>query len=278
MIEFCSDNFFTNIITTLRSVMTYIIYSRKGDRVYYSLSKSQRSSVKPFPIQKTVYLGRYHNALEKIKLLEDSEEERERLIKELNKKELNLNGYLPIVNNVKYDCIVIDPPWFYTLRNNDKTHRNRIPYPPMKIEEILKLPVPSLCNESGSVLWLWFTNNHVIEAVKCIEEWGFSLKTILTWEKVSKKGTPRIGTGHWLRNCTEHCILAVKGKVSSFSHSKTLTNESTVLRAQRREHSRKPDEFYVLVEKLCPGSKLEMFARQEREGWDSWGNETTKFN
>ena len=177
-----------------------------------------------------------------------------------------------------YSCLVIDPPWFYQLRTKDETHRNRIPYPPMKIEEILALPIPDLCDPGGAVLWLWYTNNHMIEASDCLCHWGFDLKTILTWEKVSKSGQTRIGTGHWLRNCTEHCALAVKGKVPSFLHSKTLTNQPTIIKAERREHSRKPEEFYQLVEHFCLGSKLELFARQRREGWDCWGNEVDKFS
>lgn len=175
-----------------------------------------------------------------------------------------------------YSCVVIDPPWYYQLRKDDNTHRNRIPYPPMQPEEILRLPVPELCDKDA-VLWLWFTNNHMIEAANCISHWGFKLKTILTWEKVAKNGATRLGTGHWLRNCTEHCILATRGNVVSFSHSKRLTNQPTILKAERREHSRKPDEFYDLVEHLCTGSKLEMFARQKRIGWDAWGNEVDKF-
>ncbi|MDZ8069938.1 MAG: MT-A70 family methyltransferase [Nostoc sp. DedQUE08] len=89
----------------------------------------------------------------------------------------------------QYQCIVIDPPWFYRLRNQDKTHRNRINYKPMHIQEILSLPVPDLSDRTGSVLWLWYTNNHMIEAAHCLETWGFELKTILTWEKVTKDNT-----------------------------------------------------------------------------------------
>jgi N6-adenosine-specific RNA methylase IME4 len=178
----------------------------------------------------------------------------------------------------QYHCIIIDPPWFYRLRSNDKTHRNRIPYQPMQIEEILALPVPELCDSTGCVLFLWYTNNHMIEAAQCLQTWGFNLKTILTWEKVTKAGTPHIGTGHWLRNCTEHCALAVRGDVKAFA-GRTLSNESTILRARRREHSRKPLEFHQLVEKLCPNmSKLEMFARESREGWDCWGDEAGIFD
>ncbi|MCW5318368.1 adenine-specific DNA methyltransferase [Nostoc sp. KVJ3] len=179
----------------------------------------------------------------------------------------------------QYQCIVIDPPWFYRLRNQDKTHRNRINYKPMHIEEILSLPVPDLSHPTGSVLWLWYTNNHMIEAAHCLQTWGFELKTILTWEKVTKDGTKtHLGVGHWLRNSTEHCALAVRGNVKAFS-GRTLTNESTILHSPRREHSRKPESFYQLVDKLCPDiTKLEMFARESRDGWDCWGDEALKFD
>lgn len=179
----------------------------------------------------------------------------------------------------QYQCIVIDPPWFYRLRSKDKTHRNRIPYQPMRTEEILALPIPELCGSNGCILWLWYTNNHMVEAAQCLQTWGFELKTILTWEKVTKDGTKtHLGVGHWLRNSTEHCALAVRGNVKAFS-GRTLTNESTILHSPRREHSRKPESFYQLVDKLCPDiTKLEMFARESRDGWDCWGDEALKFD
>lgn len=178
----------------------------------------------------------------------------------------------------QYQCIVIDPPWFYRLRPNDKTHRNRIPYQPMRIEQIKALPIVELSDSSGCILWLWFTNNHMLEAAQCLQTWGFELKTILTWEKVTKNSKTHLGVGHWLRNCTEHCALAVRGNVKAFA-GRSLTNESTILHANRREHSRKPEEFYQLVDKLCPDmTKLEMFARESRPGWDCWGDEASKFD
>lgn len=179
----------------------------------------------------------------------------------------------------QYQCIVIDPPWFYRLRNQDKTHRNRINYKPMHIEEILSLPVPDLSHPTGSVLWLWYTNNHMVEAAQCLQTWRFELKTILTWEKVTKDGTKtHLGVGHWLRNSTEHCALAVRGNIKAFS-GRTLTNESTILHSPRREHSRKPESFYQLVDKLCPDiTKLEMFARESRDGWDCWGDQADLFD
>lgn len=100
-----------------------------------------------------------------------------------------------------------------------------------------------------------------------LDAWGFAEKTILTWAK------DRMGTGDWLRGKTEHCILAVRG-----APHVNLTNQTTLLTAPLRDHSRKPDEFYALVEALCPGSKLEVFARQQRPGWVVWGAESEKFD
>ncbi len=258
--------------------MAFIRTKTQNGKNYYYLIESKLSSKSNTPRQKSKYLGKYQRACHIIEKLNISEDIKEIFLLSIKNKEQALNpDTYPLPIN-KYSCIVIDPPWFYELRKDDNTHRNRIPYLPMKIEEILKLPVPDLCDKEGTVLWLWFTNNHMLEASRCIQDWGFTLKTILTWEKISKNGTTRIGTGHWLRNCTEHCILATRGKVTSFSHSKKLTNEPTILKTRRREHSRKPEEFYTLVEHLCEGTKLEMFARQQREGWDTWGNEVNKFD
>ncbi|MEH2233898.1 MAG: MT-A70 family methyltransferase [Nostoc sp.] len=157
-----------------------------------------------------------------------------------------------------YQCIVIDPPWFYRLRSKDKTHRNRIPYQPMRTEEILALPIPELCGSNGCILWLWFTNNHMIEAAQCLQTWGFELKTILTWEKVTKDGTKtHLGVGHWLRNSTEHCALAVRGNVKAFS-GRTLTNESTILHSPRREHSRKPFSMCLRKKELYEVLKIQL--------------------
>jgi N6-adenosine-specific RNA methylase IME4 len=81
-----------------------------------------------------------------------------------------------------------------------------------------------------------------------------------------------MGVGNWLRNVTEHCVVAVRGKPIV-----SLTNQTTIIREKRREHSRKPEAFYSLVEALCPGSKLEMFSRTSRAGWNAWGAEKEKF-
>lgn len=259
--------------------MPFIAKKTIEGRQYYSLVKSVRVDGKPRH-EILQYLGAYEDAVLQIGRLRNvAETDKQAYLTRLAKLEGLLNNVKIPFPEKAYQCIVLDPPWYYSMRNDDETHRNRIPYKPMKLEEILKLPIPELAERAGCVLWLWFTNNHLIEAAECIKHWGFEQKTILTWEKISKNGATRIGTGHWLRNATEHCILATRGKVKAFSNTKTLSNEPTIIKAPRREHSRKPDEFYALVSKLCPSmSKLEMFARQSRADWDCWGDEVGMFS
>lgn len=157
-----------------------------------------------------------------------------------------------------FHVIVADPPWRYESGND-------LPYPTMGIEEIKGLAASDIAGEDA-ILWLWTTNAHLRVAFDVVKSWGFEYKTLLTWVK------DRMGTGEWLRGQTEHCLLATRGK-PVFIHG----NHTTVLKALRREHSRKPEEFYVLVEATCPGSKVELFARQTRAGWQVFGNQTDLF-
>ncbi len=169
---------------------------------------------------------------------------------------------LPPVDG-EYHCIVIDPPWAYGSRADDATHRARNPYPSMTVAEITAMEIPAA---RDCILWLWTTNAFLHDAYHILEAWGFTPKTALTW------GKDRMGLGDWLRGQTEHCILAIRGRPVV-----TLTNQTTLLHGPLREHSRKPDEFYALVESLCHGRKLEMFARARRRGWDAHGAETEQF-
>jgi N6-adenosine-specific RNA methylase IME4 len=121
------------------------------------------------------------------------------------------------------------------------------------------LPIPS---HSDTILWLWATNTFLHDAFHLLEAWGFQYHTTLTW---AKQG---VGLGDWLGGQTEHCLMATKGNYKVFRN-----NESTLLQADRQKHSEKPDAFYSMVEKLCPGIKADMFARKQREGWYCWGAE-----
>lgn len=157
----------------------------------------------------------------------------------------------------RYDVIVVDPPWPYGTSYDPDDRRIASPYPEMSIEKIkdLKLPATENC-----ILWLWTTNAFLHDAFHILEAWGFEPKTLLTWVKT------KIGIGVWLRGQTEHCILAVRGQPLI-----DLTNQSTVLFTDTSQHSKKPGEFYNLVESLCIGWKLNYFAREKREGWDTYG-------
>lgn len=166
----------------------------------------------------------------------------------------------PVVG--RFEVLVVDPPWtFNKTREDDPTQRGRTPYPTMTEDQIkaIKLPESDNC-----ILWLWTTNAHLAtgEASRVLQAWGYNPKSILTWVK------NKMGTGDWLRGQTEHCILATKGRPVVCPPV-----PSTVLNAAVNEHSEKPDEFYRMVETMCPGSKGELFARRKRDGWNQHGVE-----
>jgi N6-adenosine-specific RNA methylase IME4 len=168
----------------------------------------------------------------------------------------------PLPGNGPYRVIVADPPWPYEKRSEDPSHRATYPYPQMSIRQICDTNVASLAHED-CVLLLWVTNHHMREAFNVLDAWGFEQKTILTWAK------DRMGAGDWLRGQTEHCLMTVRGKpvVEIKSHS-------TLLLAPRRAHSEKPDEFYSLVESLCPAPRYAyLWSRMAREKWDGHGDE-----
>lgn len=168
-----------------------------------------------------------------------------------------------------FRVIVADPPWAYEKRASDASHREVSPFPSMSIRDIKAMDVEAMAC-TNCILWLWTTNAHMEEAFGVVKKWGFMQKTILTWVK------NKLGMGDWLRGKTEHCLLAVRGKptVTTCDSGEAPT---TVIHGKVREHSRKPEEFYELVERLCPGSKLELFARERRKGWTVHGSETGKF-
>jgi len=158
-----------------------------------------------------------------------------------------------------FDVIAIDPPWNYGTKYDPESRRIANPYPEMSQEELLKINLPA---KDDCILWLWTTNSFMKDAYELLEEWGFTPKNILTWNKVN------MGVGHWLRNVTEHCILAVKG--SPVWTNKTFT---TLLTEKRSVHSKKPESFYQMVDKICYGRKLEYFSRNKRDGWEVFGDE-----
>lgn len=207
-------------------------------------------------------------AEEHLQRVKNGDREARRSIKEARKQiekkkhEREIENQDPSLNSeTDFDVIVADPPWDY---NNDEwreTKQGTVPYPTLSLDELKDIDIPA---GDDCILWLWFTNAFVQEAAELVDAWGFEQKTILTWDK------DWLGLGHWLQNQTEHAMLCVRG-----SPAEDMAGESTVLRCQResRDHSKKPEEFYELVERTCPGSKLELFAREARDGWVGFGDE-----
>ncbi len=162
-----------------------------------------------------------------------------------------------------FGVIVIDPPWPYGTKYDPDNRRAASPYPEMSMEDIELIDFHPANN---AVLWLWTTHRFMRHSFGILDAWGFGDKAIVTWVK------DRMGLGSWLRSQSEFCIMAVKGKPVI-----NLTNQTTVIKGPLREHSRKPDEFYAMVESLCPGRRLDYFAREKRKGWITYGSETAKF-
>ena len=162
-----------------------------------------------------------------------------------------------------FHVISIDPPWPYGTGYDANGRRAANPYPEMSLEQIRALELPAA---EDCVLWLWTTHQFMRHSFDLLDAWGFKDKAILTWVK------DRMGLGSWLRSQSEFCIMAVKGRPPV-----QLTNQTTVINGPLREHSRKPDEFYALVDQLCVGAKLDYFSRQPREGWQQVGNTTELF-
>lgn len=158
----------------------------------------------------------------------------------------------------EFSVIVADPPWPYDNRALDPTHRAANPYASMSLDNLRTFRIPAA---PDAILWLWTTNAFLHEALHLLEAWGFTYKTTLTWAK------EHMGLGDWLRGQTEHCLLAVKGSYRIFPG-----NTTTLLQARNTNHSAKPAEFYRLVGELCPGRKIDLFARHRREGWAVWGS------
>ncbi len=172
----------------------------------------------------------------------------------------------------KYATILADPPWRFSNRTCKMApeHRRLSRYGTLTLEEIAALPVAETA-EARSHLYLWVPNALILEGLDVMRRWGFTYKTNLVWHKVRKDGGPDgRGVGFYFRNVTELVLFGVRGSMRTLAPGRRQVN---FLKTQKREHSRKPDEFYDIIERCSPGPYLEMFARSARPGWVSWGNE-----
>ena len=173
---------------------------------------------------------------------------------------------------MKADVILADPPWKFKVWDKDTGHGRSAEshYPTMEIDEICALPIERITNKSAT-LFLWTTFPVLPEALRVIDAWGFTYKTIAwNWIKSNRGGFGHfMGMGYYTRANSEPCLLAVKGTMPVVAHDVLSLIYSPV-----RKHSQKPDEQYGKIERLYPDKiYAELFARRKQEGWFGWGNE-----
>lgn len=184
---------------------------------------------------------------------------------------------LEFVGNKKFTTILADPPWQFSNRTGKMApeHKRLARYPTMKVQDIMELPISQIVNQTAH-LYLWVPNALVADGLDVMRRWGFTYKTNIIWYKIRKDGGPdRRGVGFYFRNVTEMVLFGVRGK-----NARTLQpgrTQPNIIVSRKREHSRKPDEFYGVIESCSPGPYLELFARGEREKWQQWGNEVKNY-
>lgn len=173
----------------------------------------------------------------------------------------------------KFGTILIDPPWQFQNRTGKiaPEHKRLSRYGTMTLEEIKTLPVKEAAADV-SHLYLWVPNALLPDGLTVMEAWGFRYKSNLVWRKIRKDGgSDGRGVGFYFRNVTEILLFGVRGKnARTLQPGRTQVN---YLESRKREHSRKPDEQYDIIEACSRGPFLELFARGERKGWASWGNQ-----
>ena len=176
-----------------------------------------------------------------------------------------------------YSTILADPPWQFQNRTGKVApeHRRLLRYPTMELQEIMDLPVGK-CAAARSHLYLWVPNALLMEGLQVMKAWGFTYKSNIVWYKVRKDGGPDgRGVGFYFRNVTELVLFGVRGSMRTLKPGRTQVN---ILATRKREHSRKPDEIFDIIEACSPGPYLELFARFKHPGWAQWGNENVEEN
>ena len=187
------------------------------------------------------------------------------------------DDFLAHVGGRHFSTVLADPPWQFQNRTGKVApeHRRLKRYGTMLLDDIKALPVSSVCTDTAH-LYLWVPNALLPDGLAVLAAWGFQYKSNLVWHKVRKDGGPDgRGVGFYFRNTTELILFGVRGK-----NARTLQpgrSQVNIICSQKREHSRKPDEAYGLIERCSPGPFLELFARGARPGWSAWGNQAQDY-
>lgn len=171
-----------------------------------------------------------------------------------------------------FDCLVVDPAWHFVTRTEEGQHKAASRYyDVMARDKIMSMPVRAL-GKRDCVLFLWATGCMREQAHEALRAWGFAYKIELIWRKVTRNAKPRVGFGYWARSMHEPVLIATAGKPRVYEALPSIFDGIA------REHSRKPEEFYKLVDERVPGSKADIFARQSRLGWTCWGEQKGLFD
>ena len=177
------------------------------------------------------------------------------------------------VGSRRYACLLADPPWQFINRTGKVApeHRRLSRYGTMNVDAIAALPIADICAPTAH-LYLWVPNALLPDGLRVMAQWGFHYKSNIVWRKIRKDGgSDGRGVGFYFRNVTEIILFGVRGKnARTLQPGRTQVN---YLETRKREHSRKPDEIYPIIEACSPGPRLELFARGTRPGWTVWGNE-----
>ena len=177
------------------------------------------------------------------------------------------------VGGRKFATVLADPPWRFQNNTGKMApeHRRLARYATLSLEEIGGLPVADILADTAH-LYLWVPNAILPSGLTVMRQWGFEYKTNLIWYKVRKDGGPdRRGVGFYFRNVTEVILFGVRGR-----NARTLApgrRQENILVTIKREHSRKPDEQYGLIEACSPGPYIELFVRGRRPNWFGWGDQ-----
>lgn len=192
--------------------------------------------------------------------------------------ELSVNDdFLKFTNGQQFSTILADPPWQFQNRTGKVApeHKRLSRYPTLSLQEIKDIPVEAATADRAH-LYLWVPNALLKEGLEVLSAWGFNYKTNIIWYKIRKDGGPdRRGVGFYFRNVTEIILFGVKGKnIRTLDLGRTQPN---IITSRKREHSRKPDEQYKIIEGCSWGPYLEMFSRGSRPNWYCWGNQADDY-
>lgn len=181
------------------------------------------------------------------------------------------------VGGCRFATVLADPPWRFQNRTGKMApeHRRLSRYGTMEFDEISSLPVREVLAQTAH-LYLWIPNALLPQGIATLQAWGFEYKSNLVWHKIRKDGgSDGRGVGFYFRNVTELVLFGVRGK-----NARTLApgrRQVNYFSSQKREHSRKPDELYDIIEACSPGPFLELFARGTRPSWTAWGNQAEDY-